>query len=209
MSGELMKLLSDLKEPEALSFVEKAMGEGVDPMEVLGEAQEGMKIVGERFANEEYFLPELIFSGEILNQIVEKLKPHLKEVEKADRQGKVIMGTVAGDIHDIGKDIVVFMLDVNGFEVIDLGIDVPAQKFVDAIKETGSKVVGLSGFLTLVFQTMKDTIDAISEAGLRDDVKIMIGGGQIDEQVKGFTGADAYGNDAMEAVKLAQGWIGG
>jgi len=209
MSGELVKLLSDLKEPEALSFVEKAMGEGVDPMKILGEAQEGMKIVGERFASEEYFLPELIFSGEILNQIVEKLKPHLKEVEKADRQGKVIMGTVAGDIHDIGKNLVIFMLDVNGFEVIDLGIDVPAQKFVETIKETGSKVVGLSGFLTLVFQTMKDTIDAINEAGLRDDVKIMIGGGQIDEQVKGFTGADAYGNNAMEAVKLAQGWIGG
>jgi len=209
MSGELVKLLSDLKEPEALSFVEKAMGEGVDPMKILGEAQEGMKIVGERFASEEYFLPELIFSGEILNQIVEKLKPHLKEVEKADRQGKVIMGTVAGDIHDIGKNLVIFMLDVNGFEVIDLGIDVPAQKFVETIKETGSKVVGLSGFLTLVFQTMKDTIDAINEAGLRDDVKIMIGGGQIDEQVKGFTGADAYGNDAMEAVKLVQGWIGG
>ena len=209
MSGELVKLLSDLKEPEALSFVEKAMGEGVDPMKILGDAQEGMKIVGERFASEEYFLPELIFSGEILNQIVEKLKPHLKEVEKADRQGKVIMGTVAGDIHDIGKNLVIFMLDVNGFEVIDLGIDVPAQKFVETIKETGSKVVGLSGFLTLVFQTMKDTIDAINEAGLRDDVKIMIGGGQIDEQVKGFTGADAYGNDAMEAVKLVQGWIGG
>ena len=209
MSGELVKLLSDLKEPEALSFVDKAMGEGVDPVKILGEAQEGMKIVGERFACEEYFLPELILSGEILNQIVEKLKPHLKEGEKADRRGKVIIGTVAGDIHDIGKNLVVFMLDVNGFEVIDLGIDVPVQKFVDAIKETGSKVVGLSGFLTLAFQTMKDTIDAISEAGLRDDVKIMIGGGQIDEQVRGFAGADAYGNDAMEAVKLAQSWIGG
>jgi len=209
LSGELVKLLSDLKEPEVLAFVEKAMGEGVDPMELLGDAQEGMKIVGERFAREEYFLPELVFSGEILNQIVEKLKPHLKEVEKGDRQGKVIMGTVSGDIHDIGKNLVTFMLDVNGFEVIDLGIDVPAQKFVDAIKETGSKVVGLSGFLTLAFQTMKDTIDAISEAGLRDDVKIMIGGGQINEQVKDFTGADAYGNDAMEAVKLTQAWIGG
>ena len=89
------------------------------------------------------------------------------------------------------------------------GIDVPAQKFVEAIKDTGCKVVGLSGFLSLVFQTMKDTVDAISEAGLRDKVKIMIGGGQIDAKVREFTGADAYGNDAMEAVKLAQGWIGG
>ena len=209
LSGELVKLLSDLKEPEALAFVEKAMGEGVDPMTLLGEAQEGMKIVGERFAREEYFLPELVFSGEILNQIVEKLKPHLKEEKKANRHGKVIMGTVAGDIHDIGKNLVTFMLDVNGFEVNDLGIDVPVEKFVDAIKETGSKVVGLSGFLTLAFQSMKDTVDAISQAGLRDDVKIMIGGGQINDQVRDFTGADAYGTDAMEAVKLTQGWIGG
>jgi 5-methyltetrahydrofolate--homocysteine methyltransferase len=101
------------------------------------------------------------------------------------------------------------MLDVNGFEVTDLGIDVPAQKFVDAIKNTGCKVVGLSGFLTLAFQSMKDTVEAIKKAGLRDKVKIMIGGGQIDEQVKSFTGADAYGKDAMEGVKLAKGWIGG
>jgi len=116
---------------------------------------------------------------------------------------------VAGDIHDIGKDLVTFMLDVSGFEVFDLGIDVPVQKFVDAIKETGSTVVGLSGFLTLAFDSMKETVDAIKEAGLRDDVKIMIGGGQMDEQVRDFAGADAFGKNAMEAVKLAQGWIGG
>jgi 5-methyltetrahydrofolate--homocysteine methyltransferase len=209
MSGELVKLLSEMKEQEALAFVEKALEEGIDPMDILGQAQEGMNVVGERFASEEYFLPELVFSGEILKGIIEKLEPHLKEGVKAERQGKVIIGTVAGDIHDIGKDLVVFMLDVNGFEVIDLGIDVPVQKFVDAIKETGSKVVGLSGFLTLAFQSMKETIDAIKEAGLRENVKIMIGGGQIDEKVKDFSGADAYGNNAMAAVRLTQGWIGG
>jgi len=209
MSGELTKLLSDLKESEALEFVEKALGKGVDPEVLLGEAKEGMNIVGQRFASKEYFIPDLIFSGEILKCIVKMLEPHLKKGEEAERLGKVIIGTVTGDIHDIGKDLVVFMLDVNGFEVIDLGIDVPVQKFVDTIRETGSKVVGLSGFLTLAFQSMKDTIDAIIEAGLRDNIKIMIGGGQIDEQVKGFTGADAYGKDAMEAVKLAKGWIGG
>jgi methanogenic corrinoid protein MtbC1 len=101
------------------------------------------------------------------------------------------------------------MLDVNGFEVLDLGIDVPIEKFVDTIKDTGAPVVGLSGFLTLSFQSMKDTVEGIKDAGLRDTVKIMIGGGQIDEQVRGFTGADAYGKDAMEAVQLAKGWIGG
>ncbi|MCJ7596931.1 MAG: cobalamin-dependent protein, partial [Desulfobacterales bacterium] len=209
MSGELTKLLTELKEPEALKFVEKALKEGVDPLLLLGEAKEGMNIVGQRFASEDYFIPDLVFSGEILKGVVKILEPHLKAGEEAKRLGKVIIGTVAGDIHDIGKDLVVFMLDVNGFEVIDLGIDVPVQKFVDTIKETGSTVVGLSGFLTLAFQSMKETIDAIEKAGLRDNLKIMIGGGQIDEQVKSFTGADAYGKDAMEAVKLAKGWTGG
>jgi methanogenic corrinoid protein MtbC1 len=209
MSGELAKLLSDLKEPEALEFVDKALSEGDDPEVLLGEAKEGMNIVGERFANETYFIPDLVFSGEILKGVVKRLEPHLKKGEAAERLGKVIIGTVAGDIHDIGKDLVVFMLDVNGFEVIDLGIDVPVQKFVDAIKETGSTVVGLSGFLTLAFDSMKETVEAIDKAGLRDKVKIMIGGGQINAQVRGFTGADAYGKDAVEAVKLARGWIGG
>ena len=209
MSGELVKLLSDLKEPEALAFVEKSLAEGVDPMDLLGDAKEAMNIVGQRFASDEYFIPDLVFSGEILKGIVQMLEPHITKGEEAERLGKVIIGTVAGDIHDIGKDLVVFMLDVNGFEVLDLGIDVPVQKFVDTIKETGSRVVGLSGFLTLAFQSMKDTVEAINAAGLRDNVKIMIGGGQIDERVKSFTGADAYGKDAMEAVTLTKGWIGG
>jgi len=209
MAGELAKLLSDLKEPEALEFVEKALAEGADPMDLLGQAKEGMNIVGQRFADDYYFIPDLVFSGEILKGIVKLLEPHLKKAEATERLGTVVMGTVAGDIHDIGKDLVAFMLDVHGFEVLDLGIDVPAEKFVETIKESGSTVVGLSGFLTLAFDSMKETVDAIKEAGLRDQVKIMIGGGQMNEDVKSYAGADAYGKDAVEAVKLAQGWIGG
>jgi 5-methyltetrahydrofolate--homocysteine methyltransferase len=209
MAGELVALLSDLKEQEAMDFVEKALEKGTDAMGLLDEAKEAMRIVGERFASCEYFIPDLIFSGEILKGIVQKLQPHLKKGAEAKKLGKVIVGTVAGDIHDIGKDLVVFMLDVNGFEVVDLGIDVPVQKFVDAVKETGSPVVGMSGFLTLAFENMKATVEAIKAAGLRDKVKIMVGGGQIDEEVRAFTGADAYGKDAVEAVKLAKGWIGG
>jgi methanogenic corrinoid protein MtbC1 len=211
MSGELVKLLSDLKEPEALKFVDDALAKGVDPMALLDDAREGMNVVGQRFAAEDYFIPDLIFSGEILKLIVAKLEPHLKAKKgaKAENIGKVVIGTVAGDIHDIGKDLVAFMLEVSGFEVLDLGIDVPVQKFVDAIKKSGSSIVGLSGFLTLAFDSMKETVDAIKAAGLRDKVKIMIGGGQIDEQVQRFTGADAYGRDAVAAVKLAKGWIGG
>jgi methanogenic corrinoid protein MtbC1 len=211
MAGKLVTLLSDLQEPEALAFVDKALGEGASAEGLLADAKEGMNIVGQRFSKGEYFIPDLVFSGEILKGIVQKLEPKLKAAKgkEAKRLGKVIIGTVAGDIHDIGKDLVVFMLDVSGFEVTDLGIDVPVQKFVDAIKETNSTVVGLSGFLTLAFDSMKETVEAIKKAGLRDKVKIMIGGGQIDDYVKNHTGADAFGKDAMAAVKLAQGWIGG
>jgi methanogenic corrinoid protein MtbC1 len=210
MANELAILLSELKIEEALASVQKSLDDGVDPLELLGDAKEGMKIVGERFAAGTYFIPDLIFSGEILKEISAILEPHLKAGagEDAEVLGTVVFGTVAGDIHDIGKDLVVFMLEVSGFKVIDLGIDVPVQKFVDAIKESDAPVVGLSGFLTLAFESMKVTIEAIEAAGLRDKVKIMIGGGQIDEQVLKFTKADAFGLDAMAAVKLATEWIG-
>ena len=209
MAKDLVKTLADLKEKEALKIVEDRLGAGEDPLKILDDARRAVEIVGKRFADGEYFIPELVYSGEILKAITERAKPKIPTQAGGKRLGKVIVGTVAGDIHDIGKDIVVFMLDVNGFEVVDLGIDVPAQKFVDAIKETGSKVVAMSGFLTLAFQSMKDTVEAIKKAGLRDKVRIMIGGGQIDDQVRSFSEADAYGKDAMEAVKLAKGWIGG
>ncbi len=209
MAKDLVKTLADLKEKEALQIVQERLNAGDNPLSILNDARRAVEIVGKRFSDCEYFIPDLVYSGEILKAITDLVKPKLTKAAEVKRTGKVIVGTVAGDIHDIGKDIVVFMLDVNGFEVFDLGIDVPAQKFVDKIKETGGGVVGLSGFLTLAFQSMKDTVEAIKGAGLRNKVKIMIGGGQIDDQVKGFTGADAYGKDAMEAVKLAKGWIGG
>ena len=206
--SELGTLLSDLKEQEALDAVKKALAEGVDPMQILADAREGMKIVGERFGNEQYFIPDLIYSGEILKGVAALVEPHIKDSgAQAEKLGKVIIATVAGDIHDIGKDLVVFMLDISGFEVYDLGIDVPVQTIVDKIKDTGATVVGLSGFLTLAFDSMKETVDAIKEAGLRDNLKIMIGGGQIDEEVKKYTGADAYGKDAMAAVNLAKEWL--
>lgn len=207
MDNELAKALSNLKEKEAIEIVEKRLNAGENPVHILSDARIGMEVVGQRFSAGDYFLPELIFSAEILKGIAELVKPKLVETVTAEHIGKVVIGTVAGDIHDIGKDIVVFMLDINGFEVHDLGIDVPPQNFVDKIKETGSGIVALSGFLTLAFDSMKDTIEAIEKAGLRDDVKIMIGGGQVDEQIMKYTGADAYGTDAMAGVTHAKSWI--
>jgi 5-methyltetrahydrofolate--homocysteine methyltransferase len=207
MAGDLVNLLADLKEQEALKVVKDRLAKGEDAFKILDDARSGMEIVGKRFAESQYFIPDLVYSGEILKAVSELVKPKLTKGADAKKLGKVVFGTVAGDIHDIGKDIVVFMLDVNGFEVHDLGVDVPVQKFVDKIKETGAPVVGLSGFLTLAFDSMKQTIEAISGAGLRDKVKIMIGGGQMSEEVRKYTGADAYGKDAMAGVSLAQKWI--
>lgn len=208
MSGELMKAIADLEESEALRMTKEKLDRGEEPHLILDESRSGMEIVGKRFSDGTYFLPELIFSAEIFKEITEIVKPRLKKDVQAKRLGKVIIGTVAGDIHDIGKDIVVFMLDVSGFEVYDLGVDVPPKKFVEKIKETNAPVVGLSGFLTLAFDSMKETVDVIKAAGLRGKVKIMVGGGQIDEEIRRYTGADAYGKDAMAGVSLTKAWIG-
>ena len=208
MSNDLVNTLADLKEDEALKIVRERLVSGEDPLKILEESRKALEIVGKRFAQCEYFIPELVYSGEILREITGIVKPKLTGALKIKRLGKIVFGTVSGDIHDIGKDIVVFMLDVNGFEVFDLGIDVPAQKFVEKIKETGAGIVGLSGFLTLAFDSMKDTINAVTAAGLRGRVKIMIGGGQMNEDVRKYTGADAYGADAMAGVALAKEWTG-
>lgn len=207
MSEELTKAIADLKEDEAIKMVNQMLDGGEDPTAILNAGRVGMETVGKRFADGEYFLPELIYSGEIFKEISEIVKPKLTAQLTGDKLGKCVIGTVAGDIHDIGKDIVVFMLDISGFEVTDLGVDVPAQKFVDAIKETGAPIVALSGFLTLAFDSMKETVEAIKEEGLRDKVKVMVGGGQIDEEIRKYAGADAYGRDAMTGVAIAKGWI--
>ncbi len=208
MDKDLVNTLADLKEQEVIKIVEDRLKANEDPLKILGDARKGMEIVGQRFASSEYFIPDLVYSGEILKSVTELVKPKLTGAAESKKLGKVVFGTVAGDIHDIGKDIVVFMLDVSGFEVYDLGIDVPVQKFVDKIKETGAPIVGLSGFLTLAFDSMKQTIEAIRAAGLRDKVRVMIGGGQITEEVTKYTGADAYGKDAMAGVTLAKEWTG-
>jgi methanogenic corrinoid protein MtbC1 len=208
MAQDLVNTLADLKEQETLKIVKDRLSAGEDPFKIMEDARKGMEIVGKRFSESEYFIPDLVYSGEILKAVTELVKPKLAKAAESKKLGKVVFGTVAGDIHDIGKDIVVFMLDVNGFEIHDLGVDVPVQKFVDKIKETGAPIIGLSGFLALAFDSMKETVEAIKAAGLRDKVKVMIGGGQITDEIKNYTGADAYGKDAMAGVTLAKKWTG-
>ena len=208
MSKELVNAIADMKEGEALRLVGEMVEGGSEPIAILGAARKAMDIVGQRYDKGIYFLPELMLAGEMLNQITDVVKPELAKSPEIGRRGKVLIGTVEGDIHDIGKNIVTFLLDVNGFEVLDLGVDVSPQKFVEAIGDFQPQVVGLSGFLTLAFDAMKETIEAVKSAGPQDGVKIMVGGGQINEQICQYTGADAWGQDAMAAVSLAKNWIG-
>jgi methanogenic corrinoid protein MtbC1 len=207
MSKQLVEAIADMREEEALKLVSEMVESGSDPTAILDATREAMDLVGQRYDAGTYYLPELVLAGEMMNQIMDLVKPKLAGAQEVKRHGKVVIGTVEGDIHDIGKDIVAFMLDANGFEVLDLGVDVPPQKFVDAIQDFQPQVVGLSGFLTLAFDAMKDTVAAIESAGLRDKVKIMIGGGQVNEEINAYAGADGYGKDAMVGVSLAKKWV--
>ncbi len=208
MSQKLIDAITEMREEDALQITTQMLDAGTDPLDVLEACRQAMEIIGQRFESGDCFIPELILAGEMLNQISVEIKPRLAEEAARKKLGKVVIGTVEGDIHDIAKDIVAFMLDINGFEVTDLGVDVPPAKFVEAVQQTGAKIVGLSGFLTLAYDPMKATVQAIKAAGL-SDVKVMIGGGQIDEQIRQYAGADAYGRDAMAAVNLAKDWVVG
>ncbi len=208
MSQELINAIADMDEEGALALTRDLLAAGTPPATILDDCRSAMELVGSRFEHGEYFIPELILAGEMLKSISAEVKPHMTGAQDAgNKLGKVVVGTVKGDIHDIGKDIVVFMLDVNGFDVTDLGIDVPVETFVNKVAEIKPQVVALSGFLTLAYDSMKQTVEALQTAGLRDGVKIMVGGGTVDEQVCKYAGADAFGSDAMAAVTLAKGWV--
>ena len=209
MSHPLVEAMANMKEKEALQIVDDLLAAGEDPQKILDLSSEAMGVVGERYQEGTYFLPELIMSGEMLRKIGEILKPKLAaKTEQTKKLGTVVLGTVRGDIHDIGKDIVGFMLEVNGFEVFDLGIDQPEETFVQAVKDHKPQVLALSGFLSVAFDSMKSTIEQVEAAGLREGMKIIIGGGQMDDTVRKYTGADAYGDDAMAAVAYSKEAVG-
>lgn len=209
MTQELTQAVIDLREDDALALVDSLLEGGSDPIAVLDACKQAMDAVGERFANGEAFIPELIMAGEIMTAVSAKLKPHLAADTQGEKLGVIVLGTVQGDIHDIGKDIVGTMLDIAGFEVVDLGVDVQTDKFVATAKEKGAQAIAMSCLLTSAIDAMKDVVDAAEAAGIRDNVKLMVGGAPITEQVVAYTGADGFGKDAVEAVELGKQWIGG
>jgi methanogenic corrinoid protein MtbC1 len=203
----ITEALKELEEEKVLQLVKEKVDAGEDPLKILEACRLGMAAIGNE-AGDTIFLTDLIMAGEIFNEAMEILLPKLVG-SSTKTLGKVVIGTVEGDIHNIGKDIAINFLKAEGFEVIDLGVDVPAQKFVDAIKEHNPPVVGMSGLLTLSIEPMKKSIDAIAAANLRDNVKVIIGGERTDEEVCKHVGADAWVNDAIEGVKIIKSWVGG
>jgi len=206
MSDQLVTAMADLEEAMVLKLVQQRVDTGEDPMMILTSCREGMVLVGKRFEASEYWVSDLMMAGEIFKQVSGLLSSQLK-TDAIGKRGKVVIGTVKGDIHDIGKDIVVSLLNAANYDVRDLGVDVPSQKIIDVVKETGATVVGLSGLLTVAFDSMKETVAALAAAGLRPKVKVMIGGGSVSEKVQHYTGADAWGTDAQSAVSLCNQWI--
>lgn len=210
---DLYSAVVDMQEDTAMSLTNKYLDEGTKAIEIFNCYQEAMAEIGKRFEKQIYFIPELIMSGEMMKASARVLKPYLadqnsKEDEKEQNKlGKVLIATVEGDIHDIGKNIATMMMDINGFDVRDIGVDVPIDKIIDEAKDFGADVIGLSGLLTLAFDPMKLLVDRLKEQGLRNEIKVIIGGGQMDEQICGYVGADAFVTDAVEGINYIKGWL--
>ncbi|MBQ2016508.1 MAG: cobalamin-dependent protein [Clostridia bacterium] len=202
----IIDAMADLEEDELYDYMNEIMdndGEGVQ--EALEACQEGMKIVGDRFEEGEYFVGDLIYAGEILTEATNIIKPALTG-DGQEKFGKMILCTVKNDLHDIGKNIVRAMLEAGGFDVVDLGIDVDPQTIVDTAKNEGIKIIALSGVLTLAVDSMKDTIEAFKAAGMRDDVKIIVGGAPVTETVCASVGADEWALSPQKTVSVCQSW---
>lgn len=206
---ELTEAIVDMQEDKALALTRELLDGGTDPLAIFSAYQSALEEIGRRFEQEIYFIPELVLSGEMMKAAMGLIKPFIKEGsgEKKEKIGKIVIATVAGDIHDIGKNIVATIMDLNGFDVLDLGVDVPAEKIVREARAFDADVVGLSGLLTLAFDPMKEVVDELTSAGLRDKVKVIIGGGQMDENIRSYVGADAYVIDAVTGVNLCKGWV--
>jgi len=208
--GKLSEALAALDKGSVLAAVQEGIGANVDPLELVEEARRGLEVVGKEFDKGNYFLMELLRGAQIFKDAVALISPKIKErYGSATSKGKVVIGTVAGDVHDLGKNIVRDLLQCNGFEVIDLGVDVPAQAFVQAIKEHRPRVVGMSALLTAAVAQVERTVQAIEEAGLRHEVRVIVGGGIVGEVKRTTLRVDHATTNANEGVSIIAGWFAG
>jgi dimethylamine corrinoid protein len=204
---QLALAVGGLDMDEAVRLVSKKLAAGTEPMVILGELQDGMGIVGDKFESGEYYLSELIFAGEIFKQASAPLQDALAEAAE-HASGTIVLGTVKNDIHEFGKNITGTVLSSNGIRVVDLGVDVDPQAWVDAINESGATLVGMSALLTTVFDSMRESIATIERAGLRDKVTILVGGGPMTEEAAQYVGADHYCETAQDGVIVAKSVLG-
>ncbi|MCK5687442.1 cobalamin-dependent protein [bacterium] len=201
MKKDLVEAIANLEEKKTLHIVKNHIENGVTALEIVEQCKQGVEIVGRKYSEEIYYLSDLIMSEEILNRIMKFLKPHFPKNTK--RTGiKVVIGTIEGDIHDLGKNIVINLLRSHGFDIYDLGVDVKPKQFVEALKETGAKILGISVLLTFSIHSVKKVIEKLTEEGLREETSVLLGRYPIDEKIREFTGADYYETDAIKAVEL-------
>lgn len=198
---ELSKALAELDEDKAVQLVKERLAAGVPAMEIVARMQDGMTEVGRLFETGEYYLSELIMAGEIMKESMTDLESQLVSGSQ-DHKGTIVVGTVRGDIHDLGKNIVVMLLKGAGYNVVDLGVDVPKEKFVEALREHKAPLLAMSVLLTACQESMKDTVTAVKEAGI--DAKILVGGNYVDDKVREYCGADYSAMIASEGVKVAE-----
>ena len=201
---ELTDALRDLEEHKVYELVDQYVAEKRPVLEIIDALNEGMVAVGERFSENVYFISQLMFSAEILKSVMLKLDPVLQGEPAREATQKVVLGTVKGDIHDIGKNIVATLMRGSGFEVVDLGVDVPAEKFIETVKQSGAKVLAMSALLNFTYPEMKTVVEALEAAGLKGEVKTIIGGAPVSEQVRVFCGADYVADDAVHGVKICK-----
>ena len=193
---------------EARRLTQQALDEGVPAEQVLNEGLiAGMQVVGEKFKRNEFYVPEVLIAARAMKAAMELLRPLLAQSNAATR-GTVVIGTVRGDLHDIGKNLVAMMLEGGGFRVVDLGVDVAPEKFAEAVQAENAQIVGLSALLTTTMPAMKDTIEALEQAGVRDKVKVIIGGAPVTQEYADEIGADGYAPDAASAVDKAKELLG-
>ncbi|MFX1340031.1 MAG: B12-binding domain-containing protein [Promethearchaeota archaeon] len=205
MNSELVNAMGNLERAKVLELVNEELKKGTDPLKIIEWLSEGVKIVGDYFEKKEYFLAELITGGDIFENAFEILKPMLEKSGTPNQSKvKIIIGTVQGDVHDIGKNIVKTILIASGFNVEDLGVDVPPEKFIEAIKQPGVSILGLSALLTIAIDSVINLINSIQKENLRNKIKIIVGGSAFNEDIVRTLDVDAYGKNPQEAVKICQ-----
>jgi methylmalonyl-CoA mutase cobalamin-binding domain/chain len=205
--GKVAEALGNLQYEGVSHLVESALAAGTDPLEILDECKAGMDTVGELYSTGEYFLSELILSADIFTKIVDTIKPKIAEERGASSQGVVVIGTTKGDVHDLGKNIVVTLFEASGFDVTDLGVDVDPERFVEAISGENAEIVAMSALITPAFGSMKRVVDLMEERGLREGRFVIIGGGPTSEAVREYVGADAWTLNPVEGVNLCREFL--